>query len=213
MTRHRLEVADVFREHADEYLGKYGGTSAQRRVLRDIQNCRTAVLGGHVEACDHCGHQRIAYNSCRNRHCPKCQGPARARWLEAGRRVVAGAVLSPGLHAAGGTRPLALQNPRLLYGLLFQAASRDPAGSGSQSRAAGRPDRHAGGAAHLGPEPAASSARACVIPAGGIAPDGSRLDGVPAGLLPAGARAQPRLSGQVPGGAEAGSPAEDWRSS
>jgi hypothetical protein len=56
---------------------------AQRRVLTAIETCRTAALGGHVEACDACGHQRIAYNSCRNRHCPKCQSLARAQWVEA----------------------------------------------------------------------------------------------------------------------------------
>ena len=75
----RLEVAEVFRQYAEAYLAKYGASPEQRRVLRDVQNCRTAVLGGHVEACDRCGHQKIAYNSCRNRHCPKCQGPVRAR--------------------------------------------------------------------------------------------------------------------------------------
>ena len=71
MTRHRLEVADVFRDHADAFLDRYGDTLSpeQRRALRDIAACRTAALGGHVEECDRCGHQRIAYNSCRNRHC------------------------------------------------------------------------------------------------------------------------------------------------
>jgi hypothetical protein len=59
MTRHRLEVADLFREHGDEYLATHGATSAQRKVLRAVLNCRTAALGGHVEACDRCGQQRI----------------------------------------------------------------------------------------------------------------------------------------------------------
>ena len=83
MTRPRLEVADVFRAPADEYLTTYRGTTAQRRVLRAVQDCRTAALGGHVETCDQCAHRQIAYNSCRNRHCPKCQGPACARWMQA----------------------------------------------------------------------------------------------------------------------------------
>src|SRR5881227_3565979 len=84
MTRPSLEVADVFREYGPAYLEAFGEVTSpeQRRVLRDLVRCRTAVLGGHVAECDRCGHQRIAYNSCRNRHCPKCQGGARATWLE-----------------------------------------------------------------------------------------------------------------------------------
>jgi hypothetical protein len=79
----RPEVADVFRACEGRYLAAHGVSPEQRRVLRAIQNCRTAALGGHVERCDGCGHQAISYNSCRNRHCPKCQGSARARWLDA----------------------------------------------------------------------------------------------------------------------------------
>jgi hypothetical protein len=125
MTRtHRLEVADVFREHGDDYLATHGATAAQRKVLRAVQNCRTAVLGGHVEACDQCGHQQIAYNSCRNRHCPKCQGSAMARWLAA---RAAELLPVPYFHLVftfpAALGPLALQNPRVLYGLLLRAAA------------------------------------------------------------------------------------------
>ena len=126
MTRPRLEVAEVFRQHGDAFLDRYGGTlsSEQRRALRDIAACRTAALGGHVEDCDQCGHQQIAYNSCRNRHCPKCQATAAADWMEARE-----AELLPveyfhvvfTLPAALG--PIALQNPRVVYGLLFKAAA------------------------------------------------------------------------------------------
>jgi hypothetical protein len=78
MNQPRLEVAEVVRDYGDAFLDRYGGTllPEQRRALRDIAACRTAALGGHVEECDHCGHQQIAYNSCRNRHCPKCQASA-----------------------------------------------------------------------------------------------------------------------------------------
>jgi hypothetical protein len=84
MNRPCLEVADVFRDHGDAFLDRYGDTlcSEQRRALRDIAACRTAALGGHVEECDRCGHRQIAYNSCRNRHCPKCQATAAAEWVE-----------------------------------------------------------------------------------------------------------------------------------
>src|SRR5215472_1657500 len=79
LTRPTLEVADILREYTPAFLEVYGDTISpqQRRVLRDLARCRTAALGGHLECCDHCGHQRPAYNSCRNRHCPKCQAATR----------------------------------------------------------------------------------------------------------------------------------------
>ena len=78
-----LEVADIFRRHGAAYRHAHGFRVGriERRMMGAIEVCRTAELGGHVEACDDCGHRRIAYNSCRNRHCPKCQGLARAEWL------------------------------------------------------------------------------------------------------------------------------------
>jgi hypothetical protein len=175
MTRPRLEVADVIRAQADEYLTTYGGTTAQRRVLRAVQDCRTAALGGHVEACDQCAHRQIAYNSCRNRHCPKCQGPACARWMQARAEEL---LPVPYFHLVftlpAALAPLALQNPRQLYGLLFQAASRtlleiaaDPRHLGAQvgfllvlhtwgQNLLHHPHVH------------------CVVPAGGISPDGTQ---------------------------------------
>ena len=175
MNTPQLEVADVFRKHADEYLRTYGATAAQRQVLRAVQNCRTAVLGGHVEACDHCGHQQISYNSCRNRHCPKCQGPATARWLEAR----ADELLPVGYFHLVFTLPaelcpLALQNPRVVYGLLMQATAQ------TLSAVAANPK-------HLGAEIGFLAVLHtwgqnlmhhphvhCVIPAGGLAPDGAQ---------------------------------------
>jgi hypothetical protein len=81
--RPALEVADIFRRHGDAFRAAQGDrlSHAQRRVMAAVEACRTATLGGHVEQCDDCGMVRIAYNSCRNRHCPKCQGLARAQWL------------------------------------------------------------------------------------------------------------------------------------
>jgi hypothetical protein len=175
MTRHQLEVADVFREHADEYLGKYGGTSAQRRVLRAVQNCRTAVLGGHVEACDRCGHERIAYNSCRNRHCPKCQGPATARWLEA---RAAELLPTPYFHLVftlpAALGPLALHNPRVIYGLLLQAVSRTLLEVAADPRHLGAEIGFLAVLHTWGQNLLHHPHVHCMIPAGGIAPDGSR---------------------------------------
>ncbi len=86
MKAHKLELADIVREYGSAYLGRYGKAtfSQQRRVLRDIALCRTAALGGHVRQCDQCGHTDVSYDSCRNRHCPKCQAAARAECLPVG---------------------------------------------------------------------------------------------------------------------------------
>jgi len=119
-----LEVADLFRQHGDDFQLTHPLSPEQRRVMRAIERCRTAALGGHVEQCDACGHQRIAYNSCRNRHCPKCQSLAKARWLQA---RLADLLPVEYFHVVF-TLPeqlaaVALQNKRVVYNLLFSAAS------------------------------------------------------------------------------------------
>src|SRR5581483_4811921 len=82
--RPSLEVADIVRAHGDEFRQAHAASlsTRQKRVLRSIELCRTAALGGHLERCDQCGHERNAYNSCADRHCPRCQSLARAKWLE-----------------------------------------------------------------------------------------------------------------------------------
>jgi Putative transposase/Transposase zinc-binding domain len=84
VTRPRLEVADIFRTHGAAWRKANAGhvSLAQLKVMSAIETCRTATLGGHVERCEDCAHERVAYNSCRNRHCPKCQGAAARQWLE-----------------------------------------------------------------------------------------------------------------------------------
>jgi hypothetical protein len=177
MNQPRLEVAEVVRDYGDAFLDRYGDTLSppQRRALGDIAACRTAALGGHVEECDHCGHQQIAYNSCRNRHCPKCQASAAAEWMEARQ-----AELLPveyhhvvfTLPAALG--PIALQNPQEVYGLLFKAAAE------TLQQIAADPK-------HLGAEIGFLAVLHtwgqnlqhhphvhCVVPGGGLSPDGSR---------------------------------------
>ncbi len=126
LERPALEVADVIREHGEAFLAAHGGRlpDERRRALRDLAACRTAVLGGHLQRCDDCGHERPAYNSCRNRHCPKCQAATRARWLER----EAAYLLPTEYHHVVFTLPpqvaqLALAQPALIYDLLFQAAS------------------------------------------------------------------------------------------
>ena len=125
--RTKLQLADVFRGQAASFLARYGArlSSSQRRAFSDIQACRTAVMGGHVGACDACGRREISYNSCRNRHCPKCQASAQAKWLE---QRAAELLPIPYFHVVftlpAEVAALALQNKRLLYGMLFEAASR-----------------------------------------------------------------------------------------
>ena len=126
MTEHRLEVADVVREHGEEFLRQWGHTvsSPQRKALRDIVACRTAALGGHVEECDHCAHRRIAYNSCRNRHCPKCQSTARDQWLaERARELLPVPYCHVVFTIPQELAALGLQNQRVGYSLLFRAVS------------------------------------------------------------------------------------------
>src|SRR6516164_10335125 len=84
MNRPSVEVADVIRDQGDPFIDQSSWLSYQQlSVLRAITRCRTAALGGHLDQCSACGHQAISYNSCRNRHCPKCQSQARERWLAA----------------------------------------------------------------------------------------------------------------------------------
>jgi hypothetical protein len=124
--RPALEVADVIRRHGAAFLERHGGvlSSRQRKALHDLAACRTAALGGHVEHCLDCGARRIAYNSCRNRHCPKCQALARAQWLDG----QAEHLLPVEYHHVVFTLPaavadLALANPALLYDLLMRSAA------------------------------------------------------------------------------------------
>ena len=124
MDRPRLDVAEVFASYGDDYLATYATSRQQRRAIRDLIACRTAELGGHLRRCTACGHEQIAYNSCRNRHCPKCQAGKQAAWLEARQ---ADLLEVPYYHIVftlpEALGPLALQNQRTLYSLLFRAAS------------------------------------------------------------------------------------------
>jgi hypothetical protein len=123
--RPALEVADLVRLHGPAFLGRHGASlsTTQRKALRDVAACRTAALGGHVQRCGSCGHEAIAYNSCRNRHCPKCQGSRTAAWL----RREASFLLPVDYYHVVFTLPPAVaavvwQNHRVGYTLLFEAA-------------------------------------------------------------------------------------------
>ncbi len=126
MTRPAVEVADILRAQGQSFLDRYRVSLdfQQLKALRAIQRCRTAALGGHRDACQSCGYQAISYNSCRNRHCPKCQAQARERWITARQRDL----LDTSYFHVVFTVPhelnvLALENPSLFYDLLFAASA------------------------------------------------------------------------------------------
>ncbi|ARU15931.1 IS91 family transposase [Croceicoccus marinus] len=186
--RTSLEVADIFRAAGPAYRAAHAGHLSlhQLKVMSAIEHCRTAALGGHVEACTDCGHWRIAYNSCRNRHCPKCQGAAARTWLEAREADL----LPVGYFHVVFTLPaeiaaIAFHNKALLYDLLFKAAAEtmltiagDPKHLGA--RIGITAVLHTWGSA-LTHHPHVHM----IVPGGGIAPDGSRwISSRPAFLLP-----------------------------
>jgi hypothetical protein len=177
MTRPRLEVAEVIRSCRDAFLEQYGMglTPVQRRALDDLTACRTAALGGHVLECPECGHQEVAYNSCGNRHCPKCQATAAARWLET---QAADLLDTPYFHVTftlpSALGPIALHNPREVYGLLMRAAAE------TLLEVAANP-RHLGAEVGVlavlhtwGQNLALHPHVHCVVTGGGLSPDESR---------------------------------------
>ena len=175
MDRPPVEVADVIRAAGTAFLDRCLSCFDRQhlKALNAILRCRTAALGGHVDACSRCGLRAISYNSCRNRHCPKCQANARHRWLEARHaellpvRYVHVVFTLPRELA-----PLALLNKKLIYGLLFRASAETLLEVGARPAPPRRGDRLFQRAAHLEPETRAPSARYCVVPEGGITPDG-----------------------------------------
>jgi len=121
-----LEVADVFRRHGDTYRRAHDGHlgRVERRVMSAIELCRTAALGGHIEHCSECGLVRQAYNSCRNRHCPKCQGPARAAWLAARQaELLPVAYFHVVFTLPAPVAEIAFQNKAIVYAILFRTAA------------------------------------------------------------------------------------------
>jgi hypothetical protein len=172
-----LEVADIFRQVGPAYRQDHAEaiSAGQRRVMRAIERCRTAALGGHVEQCDACGHQRIAFNSCRDRHCPKCQSLVRAQWLEDRQAEL----LPVEYFHVVFTVPqeiaaIAYQNKAVVYDILFHAAAQTLRTIAADPR-------------HLGAEIGFISILHtwgqnllhhphlhCVVPGGGLAPEGQR---------------------------------------
>ena len=177
MERPRLEVADVFRRYGEAYRQQHGASMpvSQRRVMTAIEVCRTAALGGHLEKCDTCAHERISYNSCGDRHCPKCQSLARAEWLE---QRQAELLNVPYFHVVF-TVPeeiaaIAYQNKEVVYGILFHATA-------ETLRTIAADPKHLGAGIGFfavlhtwGQNLMHHPHLHCVVPGGGISPDGER---------------------------------------
>ena len=109
--RPRLEMAESCRASGEAYRDRYAPTFDQRKVMAAIERCRTAVLGGHLDVCTKCGREAPAYNSCRNRHCPKCQSLTQARWIEQRRADRPDEVFPCGLHPPSGAAPAGTGQP------------------------------------------------------------------------------------------------------
>jgi len=175
MSSQGVEVADVLRGYAHNYLDRYPAGLGHSSLIEDLMACRTAVLGGHRRQCPKCEHELIAYNSCRNRHCPKCQAAKQADWLNQQTRNL----LNTGYFHIVFTlphelSPLTLQNKRLLYGLLFRCAS------GALLTVAADPN-HLGAKIgftailHTWGQPLMHHPHVhCLVPAGGLSPNGRR---------------------------------------
>ena len=172
----------------------------QLKVMSAIEQCRSAALGGHVLRCAGCAQIEIAYNSCRNRHCPKCQAQRRTALARgASGRSAAGGVLPRGLHAAGADqRDIAYYNKAVIYGLLFDVAAETLRTIAADPQASRRADRRHPGAAHLGLGADASSARAWHRPRRRAVARRRALGRLPARLLPAGARALAAVPAALP---------------
>ena len=177
MDRPTLTVADIFRRYGEAYRdpARVSLSTAQRRVMTAIAACRTAALGGHVEQCDRCGHTRVWYNSCRNRHCPSCQSLARAAWIEA---RTADLLDCEYFHVVftvpQAIAEIAAQNKAVVYGILFRATA-------ETLRTIAADPRHLGAAIGFfavlhtwGQTLMHHPHLHCVVPGGGLSPDGTR---------------------------------------
>ncbi len=175
MKSRRPEVADVLASFAAAYRKAYPVSADQERTLRELPLCRTAALGGHKLECDRCGHQEISYNSCRNRHCPKCRATARAHWLaERERELLDVRYYHVVFTLPEELAPIALQDKRIGYGLLFQAAA-------ETLRTIALDPKHLGaeigflGVLHTWSQNLLHHPHVhCVVPGGGISPQGKQ---------------------------------------
>jgi Putative transposase/Transposase zinc-binding domain len=181
-----LELADIFRQVGPAYRRAHAEhmSRGQRRVMSAIERCRTAALGGHVERCDACGHQRVAFNSCRNRHCPKCQSLTRAQWLEDRQAEL----LPVEYFHVVFTVPqeiaaIAYQNKALVYDILFRATAQTLRTIAADARHLGAEIGFIAILHTWGQNLLHHPHLHCVVPGGGVSPDGQRWIGCRPGFF------------------------------
>ena len=185
-TRPLLEVADILCAQGEAYCARHPVSPLQAAVLRRLAACRTAALGGHVDACDRCGYTRVSYNSCRDRHCPKCQGLKRAQWLESRlERLLPVEHFHVVFTLPAALHPLVLYHPRQLYDLLFRAASQTLLTLASDRRRLGAQIGITAILHTWGQNLLFHPHLHCVVTGGGLSPDRSRwVAARPGYLLP-----------------------------
>jgi hypothetical protein len=171
----RLEVADILRAYGDAYRASHPVSPEQAIVLRRLVACRTAALGGHVDSCDACGWVHVSYNSCRDRHCPKCQTTRQVAWLEARlARLLPVAYFHVVFTLPEQLQPLALKNRRVVYDLLFRAASQTLLELAADPRRLGAQIGFTAVLHTWGQNLLFHPHLHCVVTGGGLSPDGSR---------------------------------------
>jgi hypothetical protein len=173
--RPALEVADILRAHGAAYRAGHRVSPQQARVIRHLTTCRTAALGGHIDGCARCGFARISYNSCRDRHCPKCQATQRQQWIETRlEHVLPVAHFHVVFTLPQELNPLVLRNQAALYGLLFQAASQTLLTLARDRRRLGAQLGFTAILHTWGQNLLFHPHLHCVVTAGGLSPDGRR---------------------------------------
>src|SRR3989449_182353 len=209
MIRPTFEVADILRVQGDRFLDRYRSSFGfqQLKAFRAIQRCRTAALGGHRDACPSCGHQAISYNSCRNRHCPKCQTQARERWLAARERELLTTSYFPCcVHCASRTQCAGLGEPAFVLRPAVHRQCTNLARDRHRSQTPGRRDRRDRHPAYLGTEPAPASPHSLRHSRRRTLARSPSLDPPTLSFLLTRQGPQPRLSWQVLGWSETSPP-------
>ena len=172
---HGVELADIFQQHGPEYRKSHSLPLTHLRVMRAVEVCRTAVLGGHKDKCDSCGHIEISYNSCRNRHCPKCQTLQKEKWIEARNEdLLPIQYFHVVFTIPSELNPLVIMNQKVMYDLMFRSASETLMELSNNPKHLGARIGFIGILHTWGQNLMDHPHVHCVVTGGGLSPDGSR---------------------------------------
>ena len=175
MRSNGLELSDIFREYGSEFRSVYKTPESHTSIMNLIANCRTSSLGSHIERCDNCGYETVAYNSCRNRHCPKCQHSAREKWITARQsELLPVSYYHIVFTIPEELNPIVLVNKRTLYGILFKAASQTLLTLGKDTKHLGA-DIGLIAILHTWGQTLTDHPHLhCIVPGGGLSPNGKK---------------------------------------